>query len=115
MALEGGEGSASRPGRSVPPGKSRYPLYRRLGGPLSRSGQVQKMSPPPGFGPRNEQSVASQVSFVPVGIRTLDLPARSLAAKPTPHSIAQIVLQIGGKVRISKGLDFGNTGYHKIQ
>jgi len=29
-ALEGGEGSASRPGRSLPPGKTRYPLYRRL-------------------------------------------------------------------------------------
>jgi len=30
-ALEGGEGSASRPGRSLPPGKTRYPLYKRLG------------------------------------------------------------------------------------
>jgi len=30
-ALEGSEGSASRPGRSLPPGKTRYPLYRRLG------------------------------------------------------------------------------------
>jgi hypothetical protein len=28
-----GEGSASRPGRPLPPGKTRYPLYRRLGGP----------------------------------------------------------------------------------
>ena len=26
--LEMGEGSASRPGRSLPPGKTRYPLYR---------------------------------------------------------------------------------------
>ena len=32
-ALEGGEGSASRPGRSLLPGKTRYPLFRRLGGP----------------------------------------------------------------------------------
>jgi len=32
-SLEGVEGSASRPGRSLPPGKTRYPLYRRLGGP----------------------------------------------------------------------------------
>jgi hypothetical protein len=41
-ALDGGEWSASRPGRallSLPPGKDpRYPLYRRLGGPESRSG-----------------------------------------------------------------------------
>ena len=33
MALEGGEGSVSCPGCSLPPGKTRYPLYRRLGKP----------------------------------------------------------------------------------
>ena len=48
-ALEGGEGSASRPGRTLPSGKSRYPLYRRLGGPQGRSGQVRKISPPTGI------------------------------------------------------------------
>ena len=32
-ALEGGEWSAARPGRTLPPGKTRYPFYRRLGGP----------------------------------------------------------------------------------
>jgi len=31
-ALEGGEWSAARPGRILPPGKTRYPFYRRLGG-----------------------------------------------------------------------------------
>ena len=41
-----GERSASRPGRSLPPGKTRYPLYRRLGGPQDRSGRVRKISPP---------------------------------------------------------------------
>jgi hypothetical protein len=45
-ALEGSEGSVSRPGRSLPPGKTRYPLYRRLGGPHGRSRQVRKISPP---------------------------------------------------------------------
>ena len=59
-ALEEGEGSASRPGRSFPPGKTRYPLYRRLGGPLGRSGQVRKISPPMGFDPRTVQPVASR-------------------------------------------------------
>jgi hypothetical protein len=59
-APEGGEGSASRPGRSLPPGKTRYPLYRRLGGPQGWSGQVQKISPPPGFDPRTVQLVASR-------------------------------------------------------
>jgi hypothetical protein len=38
-ALDGGEWSASRLGRALFPGKDpRYPLYRRLGGPQSRSG-----------------------------------------------------------------------------
>ena len=54
-----GWGSASRPGHSLPLGKTRYPLYRRLGGPQGRSGQVRKISPPPGFDPRTIQPVAS--------------------------------------------------------
>ena len=58
-ALEGGEGSASHPDRSLPPGKTRYPLYSRLVGPQGRSGQVRKISPPPGFDPRTVQPVAS--------------------------------------------------------
>ena len=53
-----GKGSTSRPGRSLPPGKSRYPLYRRLAGPQGRSGQVRKISPP-------------------TGVRSPDRPARS--------------------------------------
>jgi len=48
-ALEGGEWSASRPGCSLPPGKTRYPLHRRLGGPQGRSRQVRKISPPTGI------------------------------------------------------------------
>jgi len=59
-ALEGGEGPASRPRRSLPPGKTRYPLYMRLGGPQGQSGQVRKISPPPEFDPRTVQLVASR-------------------------------------------------------
>ena len=44
---------------ALPPGKTRYPLYRRLGGPQSRSGRVRKISPPPGFDPLTFQSVES--------------------------------------------------------
>ena len=44
---------------ALPPGKTWYPLYRRLGGPQGRSGQVQKISPPPGFDPRTVQPVVS--------------------------------------------------------
>ena len=42
------------------PGKTQYPLYRRLGGPQGRSVWVQKISPPPGFDPRTDQPVASR-------------------------------------------------------
>jgi len=59
-SLEMGEGSASRPGRSLPPEMTRYPFYRRLCGPQSRSEQVRKIPPPPGFDPRAAQSVASR-------------------------------------------------------
>ena len=41
-------------------GKTRYTLYRRLGGPQGRSGQVRKISPPPGFDPRTVQPAASR-------------------------------------------------------
>jgi len=47
LALLGwGWWSASRPGRTLPPGKTRYPLHRRLGGPQGPSGRVRKISPP---------------------------------------------------------------------
>ena len=60
MAVEGVEGSASCPGRFLPPGKTWYPLYTRLGGPQGRSGQVRKISPTLGFDPRIVQPVASR-------------------------------------------------------
>jgi hypothetical protein len=43
----------------LPPGKIRYPLYRRLGGIQGRSGRVRKISSPPGFDTRTIQPVAS--------------------------------------------------------
>ena len=42
-ALERGEWSATRPGRTLPPGKTRYPFYRRLGGPQGRSGRAENL------------------------------------------------------------------------
>jgi len=41
--LEGGEWSAARPGRTLTPGKTRYPFYRRLGGPQGRSGRAENL------------------------------------------------------------------------
>jgi hypothetical protein len=43
---------------TLPPGKTRYPSYRGLGGPQGWSGRVQKNTP--GFDPRTVQPVASR-------------------------------------------------------
>ena len=43
-ALEGGEWSAARPGRTLPPGKTRYSFYKRLGGPQGRYGRTEGKS-----------------------------------------------------------------------
>jgi hypothetical protein len=45
---------------ALPPRMTRYPLYRRLGGPQGRSGQVLKISPPTGFDPRTVEPVTSR-------------------------------------------------------
>jgi len=55
-----GEGSASCSGRSLLPAKTRYPLYRRLGGLQDRSEQVRKISPQLRFDPRTVQPVANR-------------------------------------------------------
>ena len=44
-ALEGGEWAAARPGRTLPSVKTRYPFYRRLGGPQGRSGRAENLVP----------------------------------------------------------------------
>jgi hypothetical protein len=46
--LEWGSGQHHAPA-ALPPGKTRYALYRRLGGPQGRSGRVRKISPRPAF------------------------------------------------------------------
>jgi len=56
-ALEGGEWSSARPGRTLPPGKTLYPFYRRLVGPQGRSGRAEIL--------------------VPIGILSPDRPTRS--------------------------------------
>jgi hypothetical protein len=66
----------SRPGRSLPPGKTRYLLYRRLDGPQGRSGQVRKISPPSGSDPRTVQPVASR--YIDWATRPTLKPTKSL-------------------------------------
>jgi hypothetical protein len=44
---------------ALPPGKTRYQLYKRLGGHQGQCGEVRKISPPPGLDLRTVQPVAS--------------------------------------------------------
>ena len=59
MALEGCEWSSARPGRTLPPGKNRYPLYWRLGGPQGQSGRADNLVPT-GIRSRTVQPVVSR-------------------------------------------------------
>ena len=68
-AVGGGGWSTPRPSRSTP-GKTQYPLYRRLGGPQGRSGWVWKISPSTGFDPRPIQLVTSLYTFIYIHTHT---------------------------------------------
>jgi len=59
-ALERGEWSAARPGRNLPPGKNRYPFYRRLDRPQGRSGRAENFVPT-GIQSRTVQPVAQSL------------------------------------------------------
>jgi hypothetical protein len=54
--------------------KTRYPLYRRLGVPQDRSGQVWKISPPPRFDPRTIQPAARRYTDYGIPAPTLKCP-----------------------------------------
>ena len=58
-ALEGAEWSVAPPGRTLPPGKTRYPYYRRLGGPQDRSGWAENLVPT-GIRSRTIQPIVSR-------------------------------------------------------
>jgi hypothetical protein len=45
---------------ALPPGKTRSPLYWRLGATQGRSGRMRKISSPQGFDSRTVQTVASR-------------------------------------------------------
>jgi len=81
-ALEGGEWSAARPGRTLPPGKTRYQLYKRLVGPQGRSGRAENLVPT-GIRSRTVQPVAQ--SLYRLSYRT-HLPNNLLSTNIYEHS-----------------------------
>jgi hypothetical protein len=60
LGTRGGEGSESRPGRSLPQERPGTDCTGGWGGTQGRYGQVRKILSPPGFDPRTVQPVASR-------------------------------------------------------
>ena len=68
---------------ATPPGKTQYPLYRRLCGPQSRSERVRKISSPPEFNPRTVQGVESRYTNYAIPGHTHDYIMETLTEGPT--------------------------------
>jgi hypothetical protein len=72
------DGQTPRPGRFTSGKETRYPLYRRLGGPQGRTGRVQKISPAPGFDPRAVEPVASRYTDCAIPAHIMSIIERTL-------------------------------------
>ena len=71
---------------ALPPGKTRYPLCRRLGGPHRLSGRVRNILPLPDFDPRTVQPVANR--YTNCAIPDIDLiNGNNLEKKVFEHEI----------------------------
>ena len=75
---------------ALPLEQTRYPLYRKLGGPQDRSGRVRNISPPPGFDPQTVQPVASLGLYL-VSVLIKNSPAFRYVAK---HHVENVQLSI---------------------
>ena len=76
---------------ALPPGKTQYPLYRRLAGHQGRSGRVRKISPLPGFDPWTIQPVASRYAdyAIPVPLH-LNTQAKCFQTKREANLVVNI-------------------------
>ena len=68
---------------ALPPGKTKYPLCRRLGGSKSRSGRVRKISSPPEFKLRTVQEVESRYANYAIPTHTHDYIMQTPTEGPT--------------------------------
>jgi len=107
-AVEVGEGLASRPGRSLPSGKTRYPLYRRLDAPQGLSGQVRKISSQTGIRspgrPTHSQSLYrirySTHFYLSRQIQIISLHFSSKSLSVIPSSVSLLFVHIQSQVLI---------------
>jgi len=94
-ALEGGEWSAARPGRTLPPGKARYLCYRRLGRSQGRSGRAENLVPT-GIRSRTFKPVVSRYTDWVTG------PTKCLVASVNSSNKAIISARVLGHIQVSK-------------
>ena len=108
-----GEGVSVTPRPLFAPGKTRYPLYRRLGEPQGRSGQVRKISPPPGFDPRTLQPVASR--YTDYATRPTVLGDESIRYLPPLHiKFGLIRISVQAMDKWSEGFGYLKQTFPKI-
>ena len=97
-ALEGGEWSAARPGRTLSPGKTRYSFYRRLGGPQGRSGRAENLVST-GIRSRTVQSVTQSLYRLsyPARFKTVLFPkiTAKIAAGATGVTVSVFITSTG--------------------
>ena len=78
---------------ALPPRTTQYSFYRRLGEPQGQSGQVRKISTPPGFDPRTAQSVASRYTDCAI----------------QPHGMSNGIIIFKFAEILKKAIVFGNS------
>jgi len=87
-------GSQRHAPADLPPGKTRYTLYRRLGGPQGWSGRVRQISSSPGFDPRTVRPVASRYT-------NWAIPAQSQNSTYTIKCVRKVAVLLGyGRVQL---------------
>jgi hypothetical protein len=62
----------------LPPGKTRYPLHRKLSGPQEGSGKVRKISSSPGFDSRTVEHVANRFTHYAIPVHVPGVKLRIL-------------------------------------
>ena len=82
-----GMGNQRHAPAALPPGKTRYPLYRRLSGPQGRSGRVRKISPPPGFDPHVHVNYLNLIFYRQLALASAVTCASRVLATPYIHMI----------------------------
>jgi len=79
---------------ALPPGKSQYPLYRRLDGPQSRSGRVRKISSPPEFKPRTVQGVENRYTNYAIHDYIMQTPTEGPVQTPIQYKLRALSLWV---------------------